>query len=663
MKCILSLLLALGAAMSGGSLSAKTHPPIALGGYSWPELPKDVWAVKPEDFPDKPGAVVLVDRYHFHLRSLERFRRVLVLAESGRSVAELQMVGARVEKLEGRTLTPEGKSLPFVQGGDVVRSVFLSGKQGNVEATKVIPPGVSNHCVVDVHWVEPIDESSRPFPDGYALNYLVPLSTTVPVKLAELMFDLNIADPGWIKKLLVPPGQKSKEQDEGGKTVIRFEDVPTRPIAPLASEGDLRTPVFNWFWSPDLRGWLTELGFPVERGFNSLDGAACTFFYEDLMHKVEDNYWLRMDLKALGKPVAALPAHAKAVALIKALRTKVKTIAELPGTPGRKEWEAFPDAVLKRGWGTSSQINKLAFHTLLENGLNVSLVMAIDREENRLIDVNNIWQYDHAMLLVQDEKGDPLFLNPGSTFMPLGIPAWEQGSKALVIHPGKKRLDWTGKIISLRNEAPSNNLQTWSATIALGEEEDGYTLAYQASGDPAGKWRYNYFEQKSTDPVKSLAPLIEREGFHLRTASSEGMKDPWGGVSFQATGVMEHESSRKRLITPFPHVRSPFSIPSSWPESRIFAIHFPMTTEIRAESRIAWKGAAPSEQELEPIVRENSLGKVAWSAEMSDGKELVVHLVIQVKTLVGVPAQYDQLKSFAGWIQEVLQRGISVPRS
>ena len=137
--------LMLGAALPGlAARPGSALPLVAMTAFGapngWPELPPDAWSIKASDFPDGAGAVVLLERIHFHRRSMERFRRLLVLAEPGRQLAEFQLIGAKVKKLEGRTISPDGTIQSFVQNSDIVKSVLLSGKRENLDAVKVIPP-------------------------------------------------------------------------------------------------------------------------------------------------------------------------------------------------------------------------------------------------------------------------------------------------------------------------------------------------------------------------------------------------------------------------------------------------------------------------------------------------------------------------------------------
>lgn len=636
-----------------------------IAGDNWPAIPAETWKIKSEDFVDRSGAVILHERIHFRRRSLERFRRLLVLSEKGRGLAEFKLIGATITRLEGRTVSPDGLVQPFLQNSDVVKASLLSSKRENLNVVTVIPPGVTGHCVVDVRWSEPIDDLERPVPEGYDYNLLFSLSGNAPVRLAEVSFDQDVADASWVKKFEVLPGQKFWKATDNGVTTFSFEFIPARASVPFSSEADLRAPIFTWFWIPPVRDWLSLLGFPATKPITALDGAARTIIYKILAEPVSHDRGFKAELRSMSQGAYDLPLRERLALLTRSLRSKMKTISELAVVPNSRKFETSIDKALKRGWGTHTQISFVGFHLLRENGLDASLILAIDREENRMVDPNNIWQYDEMLLSVPDEKGNPIYLNPGSTFDPMGVPPWLQGSQALAIHPGAERLDWTARFVMLPVNPPEGNLQTWRALVTSSEESIDYDVKVTATGNPASGWRRYVFDQHAADVRRAIAPRVEANGFILRDASSATMSEIWADLAFQFKGYVEHSGGRQRLLQPFPFLPSPLPLPLSWPESRSLAIHTPMTTLLDAEATIPWIGPLPDFQDIAPSLHENSFGTVRWVSRVSDDdgkKSLIVKLLVKVKTLTAGASSYEELKTFSRWIQEALQRGVPAPQ-
>lgn len=655
---LLRLLLLLLLGTLAGPLAA------APAGGPWPATEASVWSIKTTDYPDQPGAVILLDRYHFHRKTLERFRRVLVLNESGRSLADIRLSGAPVAKLEGRTLLPDGKETPFVQGKDVVKSELVVGKREKEEIVKIFPPGVTSHCIVDVRWFETVDDPEKlPAPSVYGYNLLISLSSVVPVKRAEVVFDPDLSDAGWMRKVEVDPGQKRTEEQKNGVNTYVFEDIPTRKVMPLASKAEAYRPLISWFWSPQVRDWLTYLGFPADKPVNLLEAAARTFIYEWWMVPLEKDSALRNELQAMAKGTEGQEPHARALALIRQLRARVRTLGELEDRP---DWKGRGDSLamaLRRGWGSSQQLTHLGFLLLRESGMEVALTLVIDREDNRLIDPNNIWQYDQLLVGVKDAKGQWLYLDPGSTFEPLGVPPWLQGSRALQVIPAAKRLEWRAAFTSLPLVEASRNTQTWTISLTPGEESDAYGVALEATGSMAARWKLRVQNQRSSETQKALAPILERGRFRLAKAEGKDLLDPWKGFKVAFEGNLEHDGGRRRMLRPFLFVEPPFTLPDAWPDPRTVPIHLPMACQIQAEARLPWGGGPLPEEGMDPLERENAFGKVSWKAELEEGgKVLVVRLRMEVTRPLGSAMQYGQLQAFSSWIGDALGRTVPAPR-
>ncbi|MBI3132321.1 MAG: hypothetical protein HYZ13_13455 [Acidobacteria bacterium] len=436
-------------------------------------------------------------------------------------------------------------------------------------------------------------------------------------------------------------------------------------MIPLASKADVLRPIFNWFYAPQVRDWLTYLGFPADKPVNVLEGSARTFLYEWYVVPLEKDRALKAELQTMAKATEGMEPHARARALVRALRGKVRTLAEFQDVPDRRSYEADPLKVLRRGWGTSYQLNHLGFLLLRESGLEVTLVSAIDREENKLMDPSNIFQYDQNLLGVKDAKGQWLYLNPGSTFEPFGVSPWLQGGRALQVIPAAKRLEWGASFTTIPLAESASNTQVWTATVTPGAEADAYSVGFEATGSMAARWKRKLHDQQAPELKKGLGLILERGRFQLQRAEGEGALDPWSGFKVSFDGNLEHDGGRRRVVPPFPFLQSPFAIPATWPEQRTVGIHLPMACRIQAETRMAWAGGELPGGGLEPLERENIFGKVSWTAaleEVQGAKVLVARLRIEIQRPLGSPMYYEQLKAFSGWVQEALGRGLPVPR-
>ncbi|HJV21803.1 MAG TPA: hypothetical protein VJ570_03850 [Holophagaceae bacterium] len=635
---------------------------LALGAEDrWPEIPPAAWSQRLPPRTEGPGAVVLLDRYHFHRKALERFRRVLVLEASGTQEATLTLRADRISRLEGRTVLPDGKVEAFAQENDVVKFTSIRTGREEVRARRIFPPGIRPPCIVDIRWEESVDPAIGPLPQGYGRSMLLSLATSIPTKRAEITMDPDLADIHWRFRFQVAPGQVYRKEPLGRAESHVLEDIPARPGAPLASKGDLRLPTFRWYWVPDLSGWMRDIGLDRE-GLTFIDAAACTIFRETFEKTLALKPASRETLRAMGKGLESEPPAARVAGLMKRLRAAVRTPDELADGPAAIEPGSL-DAALSRGWGTHIQLTELGFFALRESGLAPELFYAIDREENQMHDAQDLWQYDRLLLAVPDGADGFLFTDPGSTWGPLGLAPWFQGSQALGIRPAAHRLEWTGRRYNLPVNASVDQGNRWRIRVTPGGAEDHYDIACEARGDAAASWRRSLVRDVRSDARKAFGEWFENAGIRSAKVTLEGERDPWSPLSFKVEGIQEVEERRLREIHPFASVRSPIPIPAVWPESRSVRVHLPETGTTELEARIDVPSGLPAPT-LPDFAGENRYGKVSWSVRAESpeaGAQWVLRCTIRVTTLVGAAEGYEDLKTFCEWVQKALRLGIQVP--
>jgi hypothetical protein len=389
--------------------------PVLAAEPTWPDIPASTWNIQASDYPGTPGAVVLLDRYLFHPKELERFRRLLILGASGRADAQLAILGDPIDKLEGRTTTPGGQVIPFSPTGDIVKFMKLKVGREELNVRKVYPPGLTDRCVVDIRWVEPNLSKTRPLPEWYGYGFSFSLSGSLPVKRVEAAFDAQVLIEEWARKFQVTATTKHRQELKEGVEWHIFEDIPARQEEILASKAEQRLPAIRWFWVPDIGHWLVRLNL-LSKTMTFTDGAACSLFFWRFNEEWEPDRAALTQLRQLGASPSGLGVRERVVTAVQRLRSAVRTVREVSDSP--KGWDREDvklERVLRRGWGTSRQVTLLGYYMLRELSLNPSLVNAIDREENRLHDLRDLFQYDALLLSVADESGSSMFLEPGNT--------------------------------------------------------------------------------------------------------------------------------------------------------------------------------------------------------------------------------------------------------
>lgn len=636
-----------------GILTALLLPALRAG--SWPEVSADTWKLQASAYPGQPGAVVLMDRYAFKKKVIERFRRVLVLGTAGRDEGVLRIVGATVKRLEGRVVLPDQKVLPMASGVDLLKVKAIQYRGEWVRESRVIPAGVTDHCLIDLRWEEPLDDEDWPIPTGYGLSWAHSLSADVPVRAVEMFLDSDIADTYWMHRLEAPKGLKVSEQSSNGKTWIRIEDIPARPRGPFVCTSEVNLPIFHWYYLPPLNLLTTEMGVPPSQRLTVLDSAGIAVHSKGIVES--DRYRitaaLRLELKALGQgvnPSAGLREQARF--LISALRDRVKVVEnaeDLAKSP--LPWQDDLMTALKRGWGSPYQLRILGFHLLREHGITTHLMDVNSRFETQVTDLEDLWQFEYRLLLIPNTPEGNLILDPASATFAFGVPSAFQGTRATVYQPGPTRKDWRGALITLPVAPALSQEQIWEIQIAPEGDHAAYRFSLEASGTWGALWKQRVGSDAKGDAKGALAPLFSRGGFNLGEAS-HSLAPTQDRVKVQGTGLAELEGGRKPEWCPFLLVEPPIPTPDLWPDSRTVSIQLPATASLRARATIPWKATWA---EPEGSWKQNTIGSVKWTTERTaDGRSLQVDLTIQVRGLTFPASAYAELQQFTGWTREAL---------
>lgn len=639
--------------LRAGLLSALLLPVLQAG--SWPEIPADTWKLQASAYPGQPGAVVLLDRYAFRKKVIERFRRVLVLGTSGRDQGELKIMGATVKRLEGRVVLPDQKVIPLVSGVDLLKVNAVQYRGEWIRESRVIPAGVTDHCLIDLRWEEPLDDEDWPIPTGYGLSWARSLSADVPVRAVEMFFDSDIADTYWKRKLEASKDVKVSEQNSNGKTLLRIEDIPARPRGPFACASEVALPIFHWYYLPPLNQMTAELGVPPSQRLTILDGAAIAVQSRSLVES--DRYRitsaLRLELKALGqglKTSASLKEQTRF--LISALRHRVKVVEnaeDLAKSP--LPWQDDLMTALQRGWGSPYQLRILGFHLLREHGIPVNLMDVSSRFESWATNLDDLWQFEYRLLLVSNGSEGDLILDPASSTFAFGTPAPFQGTRATVYRPGPTRKDWRGSLLTVPVAPPSAQEQTWEIQVTSDGDHAAYRFSLEAGGSWGALWKQRVGPEASGDARRALAPQFNRGGFNL-TEASHTLSESQDRVKIKGSGLAELEGGRRPEWRPFLLVDPPIPTPELWPEPRTVSIQLPATASIRAKATLPWKAAWAVP---EGSWKQNAIGSVRWTADRTeDGQSLQVDLTIQVRGVSYLPSVYEDLQRFTGWTREAL---------
>jgi hypothetical protein len=125
---------------------------------------------------------------------------------------------------------------------------------------------------------------------------------------------------------------------------------------------------------------------------------------------------------------------------------------------------------------------------------------------------------------------------------------------------------------------------------------------------------------------------------------------------------MERESSRRRVVDPFPGMPWPLWVPSTLDETRSASIVLPYRSiQLAVATFKPPKGySVGAQQELR---KENDFGRVFWvpSFDAATGTTKVV-LRVEVLAVSAPAAKWPEFRQFLTWIEEACRRQVVLTR-
>lgn len=646
---------------------------------SWPPLSENVWQSTKADYPDMPEAVVLHYGIRFTLGYTVHFKRILVLSNTGRAAAELQDLSGDAQSFEGRVIQSNGDITQLLPERDLIKTTLAFTKDWKLKRLKVLTPNLSDHCVVDYRWVEPMLSNTSATTHFNGLGMAWKLATTVPIVNLSLFIEGG-ALTFWEQGFEVNPDCQPKVINGNGFTQYAFTNVPPIRKEPFASTSDLGRPRFSFFYTPPNYYNLTKL-----YGRSDLSSLKLNFWQE----VAQIQYWGALEdgitksgeftrwATALCKDLLSDP-ETKAKNLLQRLQQDVKptnqlTHAEKALLPkGDLPTGKTPkdlDATLVSGYAQNYGLYLLYYHLLKQAGLNPIIVQTVDRHSNRFrSNQKNLSQFDRMMIGVRNSKGNLVVFDPASRWSAGQVLPAYQGSDALLIITDPDRKKWRTVVEKIPESGSECNRETWTYTILPGEEEESIQIKGNCSGARAWFMRDDlgaYGAQEQAASFKKLLSSAQTSDLRWGNFTLENASSPMRDLSWEGSGTRERTASRTWKVQPFPGLILPFTFPTHWPEVRTQPIQLPYKNRIEAESKIILpKGTIPPVPCQ--IQHSNSFGEVAWSLSLEtkpDGTlEAKVRVVIETKRIQAPPSDYALLKEWIQWVQEAQSKPVEILR-
>jgi len=631
--------------------------PAAARGEDWAPLPVNVWAEKEDPSKGIKGAVILEEKIRFERFGVTYTYRILVLSEAGRSAAEFTAFPSDMRDFKGRTVQPDGKVLEFNSTKDFQKKTVVSVGETKADVVKMIAPGLTGRCVVDIRWTAPhnfLEERNSGFSTSLRWRLINAYATRrLSVELPAI-FPLS-----W--NLEQYSGQEAQASEKSGYKILTWTNLPAEEEVPYALTSARPSPSLTLFQTPEV------LEFAARQGPQQFWDAYAVHGVRPIF---EDNITKGGDYKAFASEITAnLPAttHAKALELLNRLAARIAnydtlTFAERTAL-GKKaleetiEAQDLKAAVRRRGTNSLGMV-VLYFHLLKDAGVTSKALRTTDRD-SRLFNyqTRDYQQFHDLMLSVPEEGKAPMILDPGIRFASPGLinPDY-QGVSALEVDPA----GWKAKVVKVPIQPSAFNQRRYTYTLDLQEDEDVFTLQSSFSGFPEYRERRQYLALEPTEQQRLLKETLESISRSYAITKTEifNVANPKEDFGWKAEGRIERPAGRRREVLPFPGMASPIWIPSEYPPTRTEKIILPYARIHLAKCTFK----IPKGYVLPPITalnQRNSFGRVAWMAETKgegDDRTVSVVMRVDVELVVAGAAAYEQFKEFMGWIREASDR-------
>lgn len=642
------------------ALSLILAVPAARAEEPWASVPPEVWSIKDGQGVGAQGAVILDAYSRYGNAETEHRIRILILSEAGKAAAQLTAFPQELKQVEGRTVYPDGRVLVFSKKQDFSEQTLRIGSEESKQQV-VIPPGLTSHCIVDVHWTISgsylwMRRFERDVLGSYPIQRLVlELSQAVPLSM----------------ELMMPKGFQAEKQAHKGYWIYTFKDLPATGASPYSVKSLRALPSIVCFHQP---GFLRDLLLGNSVPSDAYWSAATKTLWKPEFAELETGSKYRVlsteilaglpedRLKAATEILNRLNARVLNVSWLtaaeKAARSKDDDKAEI--TPRDLNESA------RRGWTNGGGAFYLAYQLFKDAGLHPKILFVADR--NRWVfryDMKEFYQFDDFLIGIESADGKKaVFLDPANRFLPLGVvmPRY-QGMPGLELDPDT----WTVKPSMLHSAGPEDNRTNYTYDLTLDDASVRFRMGAVFGGYPEYLQRWDYYALDAAAASKQLkeAMAADLPGYAMSKATVRNAST-WGKpVALEAEGVKDGEEARRVQVSPFPGMPRPLWVPSEWPSiPRVDTVVMPYCFTWTADTTIhvpeGWTASLP-----EPLSATTPFGTVTWiarPAEGSGGRDIQVHYEVVVTAMFGTTSSINGLKSFLAAMDEGWKRRVTLDR-
>ncbi|MCK5124689.1 MAG: DUF3857 domain-containing protein [candidate division Zixibacteria bacterium] len=439
--------------------------------FKWAEITPSDWKITQDSSKQITDAVIIFEHIIADDKGLENdkcyrtiYRRIRILTDYGRNWGDFDIpilnLKQKIESIQGRTITKDGKTI-LLGDEHIFEKEAIKIKRKKIKQTSFSMPGVTNDCIIEYYikikmpsyYTQWIIQKDIPVLE-FKYRWVIP-RFNITSRQAGIFEDYITPNYLYLNRYselsvdYVPSIKKPKE------LVFTCSFVPPYNDEPFSLPADaIRTKLLCYLGSRS-----TALAYWGEKS-NDVDD-----FQKDYADK-------NKRLRKVVEDFAGLKSvEEKISTAYNWVQSNIFNISywDLPERNAKskkikkKDRKCISD-VIKLGYGTKTEINRVFCDMLREMNIDAKMAFACDRDLDIFVEEAKYWQFDESLVIVKKGYKDFDFYSPGHAMLPINQMPWFIEGVITLVGGVESNL------ISIPFSSPATNTSTLTYDFTIDED-------------------------------------------------------------------------------------------------------------------------------------------------------------------------------------------------
>lgn len=490
---------------------------VSADDFEWAPITESDWAVAEDSSLGLHDAVMIFEKVTADDREAQKkkcfrtvYRRLRILSSVGRDQADVEAdffhLDQKVVQVLGRTVLPDG-TVRTLEPGQIFEKEVVKTEGEEYTQTTFSLPGVTDDCIIEYLLVYKLPRIHAEWIVQKDIGLLnaelrwILAELNVSKTVADVLDEMDVITPNylWLNTFSRVQMNAIPDKDEPeelvftlGFTPAFLEEPHTVADASLRSKGYVyygskKTSSMYWGeWAAGLAGY--------QREFCEKDGDLKSVVSEfeqlpTIEEKIKAAYiWVQQNILNTTYQDLYDPKDVD--------KKKKKT---------PKDNESVRD-VLKHGYGTRTDIDRLFCAMLQRLGVDTKMVFAKDRFDDLFVPEAKLWQFDRSLVVIVEGRSQYRFCSPGFPLIPYDMVPWfVEGVDGLLV--GADDFLWTIPF----SEAEKTKSERDYAFTVDDQLAVQCRVSMKSTGHEARGLRMTVFEENEGEYQKLLSDEIKED--------------------------------------------------------------------------------------------------------------------------------------------------------